>query len=280
MNVSVGTTAPAEAAAKNGARLSLGPAFRPHQRVPGGAYAGMVALWTVAALLLWITLPAPVPGPGEVLAELKRLVVEGGLLGDLWTSLALFAEALVLSTALSLVFAYLTAVPALRPPVLGLTRARFLSLVGFLFIFTVFLGGGHGLKLALLTYGITPFLLTSMVDVVASVPAERIDHARTLRMGEWRVLWEVVVLGQLGPTLDAIRQNAAMGWMMLTMVEGLVRGEGGIGTLLMDQDKHLRLAAVFAIQIVFLLAGFGQDAFLAWLKRVLAPYSLLTTAER
>ncbi|HET6764548.1 MAG TPA: hypothetical protein VFH27_12780 [Longimicrobiaceae bacterium] len=262
------------------ASFSLGPAFRPHQRIPGSAYAMLVAVWSVLAVLVWWILPPPIPGPGEVMRELGRLVSDGGLLGDLWTSLVLFAEALAISTALALVFAYLTTMPALRPPVNGLTRTRFLSLVGFLFVFTVFVGGGHGLKLALLTYGITPFLLTSMVDIVASVPNERIDHARTLRMGDWRVVWEVVVLGQLGPTLDAIRQNAAMGWMMLTMVEGLVRSEGGIGTLLMDQDKHLRLAAVFAIQIVFLVAGFAQDAFLAWLKRVLAPYALLSTEER
>jgi NitT/TauT family transport system permease protein len=119
-----------------------------------------------------------------------------------------------------------------------------------------------------------------MVDVVASVETEKLDHARTLRMGDWRVVWEVVVLGQMGPAFDAIRQNAAMGWMMLTMVEGIARSEGGIGTVLMDLDKHFNLPAIVAVQGVFLLAGFFQDAFLAWMKTVLVPSASLTTARR
>jgi len=162
----------------------------------------------------------------------------------------------------------------------ALTRARFLSMVGLTFVFTTTVGGGHPLKLALLVFGITAFLLTSMVDVVASVETEKLDHARTLRMGDWRGGWEGVVLGQMGPAFDALRQNAAIGWMMLTMVEGIARSEGGIGAMLMDQNKHFHLAAIFAVQAVFLAAGFFQDAFIAWLKGVLVPFAALTTAPR
>jgi len=52
-----------------------------------------------------------------------------------------------------------------------------------------------------------------MIDVVAQVPKEKFDLARTLRMGEWRVVWEVIVLGRADAAFDAMRQNAAMGWM-------------------------------------------------------------------
>jgi NitT/TauT family transport system permease protein len=65
--------------------------------------------------------------------------------------------------------------------------------------------------------------------------------------------------------------------MMLTMVEGISRSEGGIGALLMDQNKHFHLAAIIAVQGVFLVAGFFQDAFLAWLKSVLVPFAALAT---
>jgi NitT/TauT family transport system permease protein len=96
-------------------------------------------------------------------------------------------------------------------------------------------------------------------------------------MGDWRVVWEVVILGQMDLAFDALRQNAAIGWMMLTMVEGIARSEGGIGALLIDQNKHFHLAGIIAIQIVFLVAGFFQDAFLAWLKGVLVPFAALAT---
>ena len=47
-------------------------------------------------------------------------------------------------------------------------KGRFLSLIGLTFLFTVFVGGGHPLKLALLTFGLTVCFVTSMADVVSS----------------------------------------------------------------------------------------------------------------
>jgi NitT/TauT family transport system permease protein len=231
-------------------------------------------------LVLWIFGGGFFPTPMRVFEALRVLVAEGGLLGELLTSLTLFAEALALAALLSMGLAYLSVVPALRPIIGALTKARFLSLVGLTFVFTMLVGGGHPLKLSLLVFGISAFLLTSMMDVVGSVTTEKLDHARTLRMGDWRVVWEVVILGQMGLAFDALRQNAAIGWMMLTMVEGISRSEGGIGALLMDQNKHFHLAAIIAVQGVFLVAGFFQDAFLAWLKSVLVPHAALTVARR
>jgi NitT/TauT family transport system permease protein len=256
---------------------ALGPALRPNQWVSRQTYLAIAAAWAVLVLLLWLFGPGFFPTPGRVLGALRTLVTEGGLLGELLTSLTLFAEALVIAGLLSMGLAYLSVVPALRPIISALTKARFLSLVGLTFVFTMLVGGGHPLKLSLLVFGISAFLLTSMMDVVQAVPTEKLDHARTLRMGDWRVVWEVVILGQMGLAFDALRQNAAIGWMMLTMVEGIARSEGGIGALLIDQNKHFHLAGIIAIQIVFLVAGFFQDAFLAWLKSVLVPFAALAT---
>jgi len=46
-------------------------------------------------------------------------------------------------------------------------------------------------------------------------------------MGEWRVVWEVIVLA-IRRRVRSMRQNAH-GLDMLTMVEGISRSEGGIG---------------------------------------------------
>jgi len=259
---------------------ALGPALRPNQWVSQRTYLSIAAAWAALVLLLWIFGAGIFPRPALVFRALGDLVSQQGLLGELLTSLTLFGEALLIAALLSMGLAYLSVVPAIRPIVNALTKARFLSLVGLTFLFTMTFGGGHPLKLSLLVFGISAFLLTSMVDVVASVPTEKLDHARTLRMGDWRVVWEVVILGQMGPAFDALRQNAAMGWMMLTMVEGISRSEGGIGALLMDENKHFRLAAIIAVQGVFLIAGFFQDAFIAWLKGVLVPFASLSTSPR
>ena len=77
-----------------------------------------------------------------------------------------------------------------------------------------------------------------------------------------------------------LRQNAAIGWMMLTMVEGISRAEGGVGAMLLNQNKHFHLAEVFAIQLLILLVGMLQDYGIGVLKRLLCPYADLTLERR
>jgi len=139
---------------------------------------------------------------------------------------------------------------------------------------------GHQLKLSLLVFSVSVFFVTGMADVINSIPKEMFDLARTLRMSEWRVVWEVIVLGQIDKAFDVLRQNAAIGWMMLTMVEGIVRSEGGVGTILLDQNHHFRLAAVFAIQLTILALGLLQDYGIGMTKSLLCPYAVLTLERK
>ena len=57
------------------------------------------------------------------------------------------------------------------------------------------------------------------------------------------------------------------------MVEGISSSEGGIGMLLLNQNKHLHLDAVFAIQVVILLMGIGLDYSIGLLKKLFCPYA-------
>lgn len=231
-------------------------------------------------LLCWTTWRAAmIPSPGEILAALGDLWRHWGLGVELLRSFAVNVEALAITAVLSLGLAYLTVVPLARPLVAAVAGCRFLGLVGLSFFFTVFLANGHRLKVGLLVFGMTVFFVTGMADVVAGVSRDQLDHARTLRMGPWRVVWEVIVRGHLDLAIDALRQNAAMGWMMLSMVEGLVRSEGGVGAMLLSENKHMRLDAVAAIQLVILATGLLQDAGFGLLKRLACPWSALTRAR-
>jgi NitT/TauT family transport system permease protein len=119
-----------------------------------------------------------------------------------------------------------------------------------------------------------------MAAVIVTIPKGDFDHARTLRMSEWRVVWEVVILGTADKAFEVLRQNAAIGWMMLTMVEGVVRSEGGIGAALINENKYFRLEGVFAIQLVILAVGLFQDYLLGALRRLCCPYADLTLERK
>ena len=240
----------------------------------------LVGFQLLMLVSIWIFSPTVfLPKPKEVFQALSELWFEG-LGGELITSFYLNIEAIAISAVLSLGLAYLTVIPFFRPLVALLSKLRFLSMVGLTFFFTLMATSGHELKLFLLVFSVSVFFVTGMAEVVASIPKENFDLARTLRMGEWRVVYEVIILGQADKAFEVLRQNAAMGWMMLTMVEGISRSEGGIGAMLLNQNKHFHLSAVFAIQLTILLLGLGQDYAIGLMRKIVCPYADLTLERK
>lgn len=254
--------------------------FTPNAVISKSSIRNLIIVEVIVALAIWVFSPSSMlPKPGEVLSAFSDLW-EQGLGAELITSFYLNVQAVAWATVISLLLSYATVLPVFRPIVDFIGKLRFLSLVGLTFIFTLMATSGHELKLSLLVFSVTVFFVTSMSDVLKSIPKEQYDLARTLHMSEWRVVWEVIILGQFDKVFDVIRGNAAMSWMMLSMVEGVVRSEGGVGTVLMDQNHHFRLAAVFAIQIAILILGIVQDVAIGAIKRFVCPYAFLTVVVR
>lgn len=238
-------------------------------------------VWAIAGLVVWtVGTNYSLPSLSEIPTAWATLVKDEGLLHELWVSVTLNAEAVTLSAALSTCLAYLTVDKFWNVPGYALSTLRFSGLTGFVVIFTRFFGGGHALKVALLVFSMSTFFVTSMIDIVASTTRDELDHARTLKMSRWRSILEVVVLGKADQAFDALRQNAAQGWMMLTMIEGLVRFEGGVGVIMLNESKYRNLAAVFAAIITITLVGIIQDQTIAWLKNICCPHAKLALENK
>ncbi|MFI5296493.1 MAG: ABC transporter permease [Polyangiales bacterium] len=249
--------------------------WRPNGRVSPRVRRALAVGTIVALFAVWACRPAFLPGPLDIIKALPNLVAQG-LFEQLYSSLSTCLEAIGITCLLTLPLAYLTVLPAVRPFVRILSKLRFLGLTGFVVLFTIAFGGGHGLKIALLVFGMSVFLITSLYDVVEAIPREAFDHARTLRMGPWTTVLEVVVFGQMAAVLDIIRQNSAMGWAMLGIAEGLVRFEGGLGAMMLTEDKHIRLDSVFAIQLVVLFIGIALDWTWLLVRKTLCPFADIT----
>lgn len=251
--------------------------FSPNRHISRTTLLGMVIAQCILLLGLWITASSPLlPSPMDIFSALGRLLEDGELVTALWASISLSIQATLITIIVSLLISYATVMPFFRPLAFLVSKGRFLTLVGLTFVFTMLTHNGHQLKLSLLVFGMSVFFVTGMVSVIRSIPAEEFKHARSLRMSEWRVVWEVVILARMDTVFELVRQNFAISWMMLTMVEGISRSEGGIGTLLLNQNKHLHLDAVFAIQFIILFVGIAQDYILGLLKLLFCPYANLT----
>lgn len=253
----------------------MNPIFIPNETVPVSTKRTIAASLILIWLAAWTALRYPIfPSPLDVLQALPHLWLTEGL-GDqlIRSSLVVNLEALALSILIALPLAYLSRVPAVGPLAYGLSKLRFLSPAVFFLLLLFIANNGHQVKVLMLTAGEVFFLLMSAITIVQAVPNAALDDARTLRMNEWEVTWYVVVRGTLADMLKAIRDNAAMAWASLMMIEGIVRSEGGVGVMLLNQEKHMNFAEVYAIAGAIIIIGIVQDYALGALRRGVCPYA-------
>lgn len=243
-------------------------------------YMAIIAAEAALFLIIWLLSSVSlIPTPVDIISSWHKLASQDGLLLELYQSSITIAKAIVLTSLISFGMAYLATAAVFKPVVTWATAFRFLGFSGITFFFTLWTSDGASLKLWLLTFGMSVFMLTTALSIVNSVTQEQIDYARTLGLDGWQITWEIVIRGKLDEALDAIRQNAAIGWVMLSMVEGLVRSEGGIGLLLLTNSKFLNLNAIFAIQFTILAYGILQDIFLRWIRVTVCPYVMLEKSK-
>ncbi|GAB4094327.1 ABC transporter permease [Flaviaesturariibacter terrae] len=217
------------------------------------------------------------PGPLSVGNALGNLVQSRVLWEQVFVSLGLTLEALALSIVLTLVLGYASVLPFFRGLARFLIACRYLTITGLVFVFTLLTRDGGQLKLSLLVFGMLPFFVTSFLSVLESSNPQEFELCKTLGYSNWAALYETVVIGKADKVLELLRQNFAMAWLMITLVEGLNMSEGGIGTLLIKYSKYNDLPHVLALQVVLFATGLGFDAALGGLRRWLFPYTRFKT---
>jgi len=194
---------------------------------------------------------------------------------DIFASLSLTFKGMFYSIIIALIVSYLALIPFFKPIATFITKCRYLTLTGLIFLFTLLTQNGHQLKLGLLIFGIVPFFVTSLTSIFSSINEQEFDLCKTLRMNSWQTLWEVVILGRLDQVFEVMRQNFAISWMMITMVEGLSMSEGGLGTMLIKSNKYIDLGKVFGILFIILTLGILFDYLLGKIRVWLFPYTNL-----
>lgn len=234
----------------------------------------LLGLWSVAPTTTGI------PSPLAVMEAWNMLASERGMLLELWTSMQTILYAIAISGFISWTIAALYTADMFKPVGNFVSAMRFLGFAGLTFLFTLWTDSAFSLKLSLLTFGMTVFLTRSMIDVAKSVPQSEIDYARTLNLSGWKLTWELLVRGRSGDMLDLMRQNAAVGWTLLAMVEGITRSEGGIGAMLLNSNKYFNMKEVFAIQLTILSYGIIQDYALSYIRSVLCPWTRLNRSDK
>lgn len=233
----------------------------------------VIAFWVVLFLGLFQVYHSPiVPSPTKITNSLVKMVNSKGFYEDLLASLMTTLRAMFYSILVTIGIVYLSTIAFFKPVAELISKCRYLTLTGLVFVFTMVSNNISELKMYLLMFGIIPFFVTSFLSIVQNAPVEERWKGYVNRLNRWETLWEVTIVGKLDMLFEVMRQNFAISWMMITMVEGYAMSEGGIGTLLIKGNKYLDLSQVFAILIIVLTLGLIFDFLLGSLRGMLFPY--------
>lgn len=248
--------------------------FKPFAAINKKTFAILIAVQVTITLLIWQTVSnGLIPKPGNVAAAFTKLLATKQFWDNMLISLGLTIKAMFYSIVITLLFAYLSVIPFFKSIAQFIVKCRYLTLTGLIFIFTLLTKDGSQLKLSLLVFGIVPFFVTSFLAVIININKQEYDLCKTLGYNNWQTLYEVIIIGKADQVFEILRQNFAISWLMITMVEGLSMSEGGIGTLLIKYNKYNDITIVVALQFVLFLTGLCFDWLLGAIRSWLFPHT-------
>jgi NitT/TauT family transport system permease protein len=230
-------------------------------------------IYTIIFFCFWSGLTNTlIPSPIAVLTSLKNYLSNEHFYDCLLNSLFLTTQATLFSLLFSLLVSYLYFFRWFKPISFLSTKFRFLSYSGLINIFYMVFTDIGELKVFLLMFGIIPFFSTSLISSFMSINPQLYDLCTTLRLNKLETFYEVVIQGQKSSVLESLRQNFAISWMMITMIEALSMSQAGLGSELVKQAKYIHLDNVLAIITIIFSIGILLDLLFLTLSKTLYPY--------
>ena len=269
--------------------------FTPFFKVDKQTTFIIMGVWLAIFLFFWCSAPALIPGPITVFNQVITYLNPGmpspsidtifpyihpnfpnlDFYYDIFASLELTITAMLISILIACITAYSSTIAAFNFPGKVIMMLRFMSLLGFLFLFMSLLGGNASkLKNTLLIFSIVPYFTLSLVSVINKIDQQEYDLWTTLRYNKWEQLWEIVIVGKADSVIEAIISNFSMGWVMMTIAETKSMADGGLGVQLFNADKYNHLTQVFAIQVIIYLIGYIIMFLLKKWKAKQFPYTI------
>lgn len=143
--------------------------------------------------------------------------------------------------------------------------------MGFLFMkVTVEMGGDITDQMFyMMVFGVTTFLIDSLISISLSIGPADIAYCKSLRLNRWQMVKELLIFGKASEIFAAAIQQFAMAWMLVSAIENIFKTNGGIGVVLAESNKYLRMDQIIAVQIIILVTGtvcdYGLRSIRLWL---------------
>lgn len=195
------------------------------------------------------------------------------LWSDTLASLERLLAALGLSTAIALtvgvLIGMLPLVRALLAPFVAMvSMVPPLALLPILFIV---MGLGEESKIALITIGITPYLIRDLAMRVEELPREQMIKAQTLGASTWQMMLRVVLPQILPRLMDALRLSLGPAFLFLIAAEAIA-SDSGLGYRIFLVRRYLAMDVILPYVAWITLIAVAMDLALVRARRVLFPW--------
>ncbi|MBF0133463.1 MAG: ABC transporter permease [Magnetococcales bacterium] len=226
-------------------------------------------IWSVATES-GLTDPVFLPSPQATLYSLSQLFSSNFLVDHLLRSLsrvaAGFAIAVVIAVPLGVLCGQISVVERWVHPVAGFFR--YLPVAAFVPLCILWFGIDDGQKIAVITFGVVFQLLLLIAADTAAVPEELIEIGLTLGLKRRRVLISIILPCAAPAIWDDLRISAGWAWSYLVLAE-LVAGNEGVGYFVIQSQRYLNTADVFAGILLIGLLGLFTDIIFRNLGRIM-----------
>lgn len=229
-------------------------------------------------LLVWQFYPSYIlPRPWPTL-ERGITLFQNGLLYDILGSLWTICKAACVSFVLGSLISYGMFMADIKPSVVLVAILRCLPMSAPISFLIILHFSGDDLKHWTMVMIITAYFVAANVQSNLGINEKMVFHGFTLGMSRWQILWHRVIRGAMFTNITNFIPNFGMGWSMLSMVEGLSRASGGVGDIMLQQEKIYSLTGIAALCVCAGLIGLILWMGMTYLNYVFHPYGAAQTS--
>ena len=200
------------------------------------------------------------PPVSQIVYALGTLLIGAQVAGHLLITLLRFivgyAIAAVVAVILGIVLGYFRFAHSLAAIVIEFLRP--MPSVAIIPVAILVLGIGDAMIVAVTVYASVWPILVNTVDGVRQIERTLIDTGRTFGLSRRRILWQVVLPAASPYILTGLRISLSIALILVTTAE-MLAGSKGIGFFILDQERSMNNANVYAGVILVASLGYALN---------------------
>ncbi|GAA1007712.1 sulfonate ABC transporter [Acrocarpospora pleiomorpha] len=243
----------------------------PRPNIPGLVTGiGLLALWQLlvsTGVLDFMFLP----GPAAILGELPDLLASDGFAADFRHTLSLSLAGWVIGSAAGIAIGSVFGLSRIVRDwaMTTVTTVRLIPAIALLPLAALIFGLSSDMELAVVIYVSIWPVLVSVAGGIESVEPLLRDVARTLHLGWYRELVQVVLPSAVGPVLVGLRLSLSSAFVLAVVTE-MIGNPAGLGNSLNNAKNAMQAELMFCYIIVIGLTAVILNGLFTWLSRLAA----------